>query len=144
MIIRHVVVCLHQTEAEKSRKTREMHASLRFIVYSLSRMSPEALNVSFCPDTELTFCKFALKAYLEQLVKRHIFSLRIDNLFSPSSLCSVFTLRGLFKPRLCSSCLEIQALKSEFSYMPRYVHLICSVDIKPFWTKARTLCNCIS
>lgn len=29
-------------------------------------------NISFCPDTEVTLRKFALKSYLEQLVKRHI------------------------------------------------------------------------
>lgn len=53
------------------------------------------------PDDEARFCEAALRAYLEQLVTRHIFSC-VDSFFSALSLLSSCELmRG---PRLSSSC----------------------------------------
>lgn len=44
------------------------------------------LGLLLCPDTKVALCVFSLKAYLEQLVMRHIFTcVRLSGLFAHSS-----------------------------------------------------------
>lgn len=67
------------------------------------------------PDAEAGVCEAALRAYLEQLVMRHIFP-RVEGSFSALSLLSLCD-EG--PPRLSSSCKKIQLVMLHISSKTR-------------------------